>query len=716
MAFPRDHSMSGDARTVGVRSNHQISEKPGGCMMTRKSAGGCPSKTRRWGKIMAERAARSSWTPVVVPVLAALLSGMKQPIIDTRGRAESMLERPLQIPLAEFPAGPMTRARQRRALVVLASAQTVAVAAAAAKARPSHQAFATGLMAPGGGFLYTRDPARFATSLGMFAFSLLLWFGAGSQIAPPLVWVGAAALAACRVGSGRRTWDAAPYALGAAVVVTAAEQYRLRQRTFAKQLAQASAANGLLASAEPPLRGDARPTVHAAPELDDDQLALTRRFVDMALQHNDDWSNWTVIDQFQPAALRYQIDAMINALAMQRYTRSPSATAYLDLAQRRLIERYQQKKVWGYWALENLWGNLEWDPNPAKKQNIMMTGYFALSIGLYQTVSGDYQHSRPDALTFRWNNRRTYGYSLGQLCSSLTADYLRSPWGLMVCEPNWIFSICNSRGGTALRVHDRLHGTNFWDQVKDGFVRGFEEEILRPDGVPNAYRSSRTGLGQVGVGSATDLRPLMPHVADRGFVLLKAACQQSDGQIRTPFYDDDRLLDPGNYSFNPLGAYAAVMEDAQEAGDTTLYEAIRAEMAARTAPYIDHRGWFTVDGASTLAYTALGRAMFGRTAGWLDLVEKGMPAHWRAGPIISDVPYPDVMIARAVGDGNALHGVLRSTNRGGRFPLGLDRLHPRRTYTVSGSSDCSITADDQGRAVVTVDVDGRREIEVIPDA
>jgi hypothetical protein len=139
---------------------------------------------------------------------------------------------------------------------------------------------------------------------------------------------------------------------------------------------------------------------------------------------------------------------------------------------------------------------LKWDPDPAKKQNIMMTGYYALSIGLYQTFSGDSQHSEPGAISFRWNDRRNYRYSLGELCASLTADYVRSPWGLVVCEPNWIYALCNTRGGSALRVHDRMHGTNFWEQVADGYFRGFGDEIIGPDGMLNGHRSSRLGVGK----------------------------------------------------------------------------------------------------------------------------------------------------------------------------------------------------------------------------
>lgn len=662
------------------------------------------------------RVGHSAWTPILAPVVTAFVASVRPPEVDKRGRAADPLERPLEIPIAEHPVGPLSRARQRRLLAVLGSTQLAGLIAAASQAPPPQQAFGVGMMAPGAGFLYTRDPALFATSLVAFAFSLLLWFGAGSMVAPPLVWTAAAALAAARARTRRRTCRAAGYVVAGLLAAIAAEQYRLRHKTFAAQVEQARAANGLLAGATPPLRGEARPAVHVADELGDHELALTRRFVDLAMQAPDDWSNWTVIDQFQPAALRYQIDATVNALALQRFVHVPAMRGYLDEAQRRLIDRYQQKKVWGYWALENLWGNLEWDPDPGKKQNIMMTGYFALSLGLYQTVSGDLQHSRPGAISFRWNDHREFRYSLGELCTNLTADYVRSPWGLVVCEPNWVFALCNLRGGTALRVHDRLHGTTFWDQVKDGYYRGFEDEIVRPDGMLNSHRSSRLGFGQVGVSLATDTRPLIPHIADRDSVLLRTVCRTPDGTIRTPFKRDDSLLDPGNYTFHPLTAYAAVMEEARESGDTELFEAARAELAERAAPRVDDRGWLTVDGASMLAYTGYGRALFGRTGGWLDLVEKGMPDRWLHGPVIEAVPYPQVMVARAESDGSDLHAVLRATNGGGRVDVSLGQLQPGRHYRVDGGVSSSVEADDRGRATVTLDLDRRHELRVSPRA
>jgi hypothetical protein len=88
--------------------------------------------------------------------------------------------------------------------------------------------------------------------------------------------------------------------------------------------------------------------------------------------------------------------------------------------------------------------------------------------------------------------------------------------------------------------------------------------------------------------------------------------------------------------------------------------------------------------------------LFGRTGGWLDLIEKGMPPEWQGGPMVESVPYPDAMVALAVSDGEALDVVLRSTNRGGRMDIDLSRLSPGRGYTVHGSRDDSVVADARG--------------------
>lgn len=660
----------------------------------------------------AEKVSASPLTPVLAPLLTAFLTTAGPRAEETAADARPPHDE-LRIPDAEHLGGPLSRARQRRFLAVLASAQAAAAVAAASGASPATTAFGAGIAVPGGGFLATGAPARGTLTVVLFCVALLLWFGTGNMAAPGLVWVGAATLAARHAHRNGLRWRSAGIAIAAVTGATALQIRRHRRAVLTQQRSQAEAANEFLGVAERPL-ADRSPDIPVVEELDDEQLALTRRFVDMALQEPDDWSDWNVIDQFQPAALRYQINAVQDALAVQRYTRNPAFTGYLHDAHTRLFDRYLQRKVWGYWAWENLWGNLEWDPDPARRQNIMMTGYLAQSLGLYQAVSGDLRHSSPGALTFVWNKRRKFEYDYNSLCSHLAADYVRSPWGLVVCEPNWIFSLCNMRGGTGLRLHDQIHGTNYWAQVEDGYRRGFQRELVRPDGMVMGHRSSRVGFGAPGLSLSADLRPLVPNVADRGFLLLQSICRDADGNVATPFKHDDKLLDPGNYSFNPLAAYGMVIDEAREAGDEELARGVDAELRERLPLAVDDRGWLVAEGASILAHAGYARGSWGRKAGWLDLVEKGRPQTWRDGPYLEHVDYPDVMVARSESiDGQRLSAVLRSQT-GRPTKVAVAGLRPGGRYEVTGCAAQELVADSAGRAQLEVTGHGRLALDLAP--
>ena len=122
-------------------------------------------------------------------------------------------------------------------------------------AGPTREAWATGVMFPGAGFIYTRDPAHFAVSTAAFALAGVLWFGTGNHIAPPVVWAGAAALAARRAAGKSKHWRGTPYAVATVLGVLAYEQLRERRKRFKSQQKQAESANELLSKAVPPLRG-----------------------------------------------------------------------------------------------------------------------------------------------------------------------------------------------------------------------------------------------------------------------------------------------------------------------------------------------------------------------------------------------------------------------------------------------------------------------------
>ncbi|MEA2312525.1 MAG: hypothetical protein QOE28_2493, partial [Solirubrobacteraceae bacterium] len=245
---------------------------------------------------------------------------------------------------------------------------------------------------------------------------------------------------------------------------------------------------------------------------------------------------------------------------------------------------------------------------------------------------------------------------------------------------------------------------------------GMEQEFVRPDGMLNFYSSARTGNGLNGASFSTYLRPMVPHLADRGWTLLRAAFEERDGKLVTPLAGREKLLDTANYAFHPLKAYAYIIEEAREAGDEEAAEAAWEEVQGRIEMHIDERGWLEVPGASMGAHLGIARSLNGRKSGWLDLITKGMPEAWVSGPQLESVPYPAVMVTRAVTDGEALEAVVRSTNGGGRFGLELSQLRPEGEYAVTGGVAPTLVADARGRASIDVDLHGRQELRVVPAA
>ena len=86
-----------------------------------------------------------------------------------------------------------------------------------------------------------------------------------------------------------------------------------------------------------------------------------------------------------------------------------------------------------------------------------------------------------------------------------------------------------------------------------------------------------------------------------------------------------------------------------------------------------------------------------------------------AGPRLTDVAYPDVLVARAVTDGEALDLVLRPGAGPKRVSLGFERLCPGRRYRVIGAESQVLVADLLGRASVTAQLNDRIEVRVAPD-
>ncbi len=79
-------------------------------------------------------------------------------------------------------------------------------------------------------------------------------------------------------------------------------------------------------------------------------------------------------------------------------------------------------------------------------------------------------------------------------------------------------------------------------------------------------------------------------------------------------------------------------------------------------------------------------------------------------PIISHVPYPDVLVAHASNQQNSLKAVFYHGTQAGQFPISLAQLTPHKIYQSTGGTVQTIVADALGNATFMLEVNGRTEI------
>jgi hypothetical protein len=207
--------------------------------------------------------------------------------------------------------GPVTASRHRRNAVVYGVLCLLAILPILLQMSPGWQAFGLGLFMPGAGFLAVGGWAvlLFPLTVGLFWLSVVAWFWAGMVVAPLTVWLGSAVLAGAMVGHA--IWGPAAFLAPLFAAATfgvfqyrairkrAADQERLEMRKgfFATSLAEVG-------------ERVASSAVERERELTPDQLAALRYVLDRALQPVGQYQGYDVLDQFQPAALRYQINHM----------------------------------------------------------------------------------------------------------------------------------------------------------------------------------------------------------------------------------------------------------------------------------------------------------------------------------------------------------------------------------------------------------------------
>lgn len=290
---------------------------------------------------------------------------------------------------------------------------------------PSLQAAGLGLWFPGAGFLALGPWGVLATifTLVLFAAALIAWFGAGMVVAPVTVWLLSALIAGAAAPSP--PWVAAPFLVAALLLAGYVLALRKAARRDAADTAARGVRNAFLPGAITRLRAERseRP-VPGGRELSEDQLQHLRYALDRALQPVHSFDGFDKRDQFQTAATRYQINTIAYAIALAQCNYTPSFHGYLAAAQRNLIEKYLQKPVWSYWILESLWGHLNFtNHDPVGKDNVMLTGFFGIQVGLYMSNTGDRRYLEKDSLNFRDGDRIVYPHRFQDLSRSILENF-----------------------------------------------------------------------------------------------------------------------------------------------------------------------------------------------------------------------------------------------------------------------------------------------------
>lgn len=620
--------------------------------------------------------------------------------------------------------GPVTRARQRRTLAGYCVIFALGWLPFLLNASAPWQAAGFGLLFPGGGFFAAGGWALLLIPLTLIIFgaSLIAWFGSGMIPAPILVWLGAAGLAYATTGDTITPYG--PWASSLAAIGVGALLFRRTAKRASADRALFSARQQYLPSALAETRTVAAPRPEpSSRELSPDELAGLRYILDRALQPVDGFEGFDKIDQFQTSAYRYQINLAGYGLGLAQCNVMPNFHGYLSQAQRNLIEKYLQKRVWSYWMYETAWGHFNLTNfDPATRDNVMLTGWLGLQANLYMSNTGDMRYAEPGSLTFRLNSRTAYPHSVHTLAKSVHENFKSSEFGLYACEPNWIYPICNFYGMTSLVIHDRLHGTRFMAETVGPWLDKLDSEFTDCKGSVIGLRSDLTGVelpfptGEIAF--ATMANTFAPDRAERMWAIARTEVGSllTDGvsaASRLPLPGVG--LDTGNYRSGHVGSYAGIIQTAHEFGDEAFAATVQKTLD-------EYGGLDTTNGTarfakgSNQANIAAAYARFWRRGDYRNAMAFGPPATARTGPILTDARYPDVMVAAAHSTGDDLHLVLYPGSEATVQAIRIERLTPGRSYAVQGAATDTIVADSAGTVSLTVSLSGRTVVVVRPAA
>ncbi|KAI9739988.1 MAG: hypothetical protein M1818_005044 [Claussenomyces sp. TS43310] len=223
-------------------------------------------------------------------------------------------------------------------------------------------------------------------------------------------------------------------------------------------------------------------------EISLDTLRDMQHVFDQSYLGIDDWTDHTIIDQFQTSALRYQMYEMLYVIGIYQGVYCPNFHGYVSEGARNIINKAMTKK------------------DPVVSDNIMVIGFFTLGIMLYIANTGDMRYTRPGSLRFHVDDNAVYDHDIHSMDDALVSQWAENAYCLFPCEPSWTYSPCNLQGMTGQVLYDRVFGTNHVQGILPRFKKSLLADFLSNAGTSLPFRNTMTSFTIPGLaGSMLDL-------------------------------------------------------------------------------------------------------------------------------------------------------------------------------------------------------------------
>lgn len=653
-----------------------------------------------------------------------------RPLTSPDPRHSELPEQLPLLPTEPHRMGPVTKFLVLRTVAWLLAVQVVAAVLVFAVDGTVARTVGLSLVLPGGGFLFTAHPLLFALTWVAVSIAVVLWWGMSLHLGIPGVWLLAAVVSGLLADGPRlfvdrgTLWEwAVPVVYALAVACIAAIAWTFEAR-FRRKRAQVPELNDYLASTTLPT------PVRTPREPDDTDSDLLRWAYELALQPLDRFDGFEWGEQLHGGTvIRYQLNYLGWALAPYAVNYVPNAPGQIEPVLRNLVLKQLDLRVWRYWQLLNRVGNLDSNPDPLIRDNIMFSGFTGDQINLYEAATGSTHFDQPGSLTFVWTDGRTFEYDHHSWMEAVQRNFERSRLGFFPCEPGWAFAACNTIGAQALYGHDRLHGTHMWDDIEPRWRETLEQEYLLPDGNYANIRSTHTGLswdtgetpgGEYFTTGSHSFRDVAPDLHARGRALGLRGAPEKFAKLRSLIVDGTLQLQlPEEWERNrarrsAVPAWTKLIGGARAVGDDELAEAaIRAHDGQCTTGL----RWPELPLQAGVANLAL--HMLVRWSTPLDNAAINMRGYAPpVGPVLDTAPWPQVLITLArSSDGVTLDLMLRpgAEPAAGPVDLGFSALAAGSTYRLHGDGvDAVLAAGDDHRAPVSLTVDRPLRLRLEP--